>query len=331
MVYFFIITLNKELGFSQKVNVKFFDSASRVNEDNNSNYNNNSNEVTVLSDSNQNNMNTTIIKSTLAEVSANQVFVIYDMEIIENMKKQVRKINSLFAEAFIIFIIYISLIIVMIFIKKSEYTKNKIEEKNIIQSNKGEWFYQCELEDFDLALNILEFLIFALLLSKGNKLLKYEGIFICTKYITISIAIVIVFGPIINIFSFNIFVNQRWSRVIFDLTFNSLCYFSIFICFSWDKIYYVITKKGNDVKNYFILKRHELCGIHNSNICGCKLDMPMDEQIQKIQQSIDIYKTCSTLYIISRKKLQRFGSLSKLDCRIEKKEASIKDIEKPNP
>jgi len=89
-------------------------------------------------------------------------------------------------------------------------------------------------------------------------------------------------------------------------------------------------KKGNDVKNYFILKRHDLCSIHNSNTCGCKLDIPKDEQIEKIQQSIDIYKACSTLYIISQKKLQRFGSLSKLDCRIKKKEVSKKDIERYN-
>ena len=198
LIYYFIITLNKESGFSQKTNVKFFDSVSRVNEDNNTNYNNHSNEVSILSDSNSNNVNT-MNKSAVAEFSSHQTHRIFDMDIVENMKKQIRRINSLFAEAFLIFIIYISLIIVMIFIKENEYKKNKIEGQNIIQSNKGEWFYQCELENFDLALNIFEFLVLALFLSKGNKLLKYEGIFICTKYITISIAIVIVFGPIINV------------------------------------------------------------------------------------------------------------------------------------
>jgi len=68
-----------------------------------------------------------------------------------------------------------------------------------MQSNNGEWFYKCELENVDLELNILEFLVLLLLLSKGNKLLKYESVFICTKYITLSITIIIVFGPIINV------------------------------------------------------------------------------------------------------------------------------------
>jgi len=77
----------------------------------------------------------------------------------------------------------------------------------------------------------------------------------------------------------------------------------MFICFSWDKIYYVITKRGNDVKNYFLFRRHDLCKIHNSYTCGCKLNIPKDEQIQQIRKSIDIYKACSTLYIISHKKL----------------------------
>jgi len=324
LIYYLINTLNRELGFSQKANVKFFDSDSEVNEGNYNNSNNNG--ITVLSNSNSNNLNT-IMKSTMAEVSSNQIIKIYDMEIIENMKKQIRRINSLYAEALLIFLIYISSIIVMIFVRKSKYMENKINDYNIIQSNKGEWFYKCELETFDLILNILEFLVFALLLSKGKKLLNYEGIFICTKYITLSIAIVIIFGPIINIFSFNIFINQRWSRVIFDLIFNSLCYFCMFICFSWDKIYYVIRKKGNDVKNYFLFKKHDLCNIHNSYTCGCKLNIPKEEQIQQIQQSIDIYKACSTLYIISHKKFRRFGTLSKLDCRMEKIGGTVKKID----
>ena len=147
------------------------------------------------------------MKSSVEEIYENHIFRIYDMEIIENMKKQIKKINSLYAELFLFFLIYILLIILMIFIvRKSKYMKNKIEDKNIIQSNNGEWFYQCELENFDLALNIFEFIVFALLLSKGNKLLKYENIFICTKYITLSIAIVIVFGPIINVRFFILFL-----------------------------------------------------------------------------------------------------------------------------
>ena len=87
-------------------------------------------------------------------------------------------------------------------------------------------------------------------------------------------------------------------------------------CISWC-LYYEITKRGNDIKNYFF-RRHDLCKIYNSYTCGCKLNIPKDEQIQQIQQSIDIYKACSALYIISYKKLRRFGTLSKLECRMEK-------------
>jgi len=101
----------------------------------------------------------------------------------------------------------------------------------------------------------------------------------------------------------------------------------MFICFSWDKIFYVITKRGNDVKKYFLFKRHDLCNIHNSYTCGCKLDIPMDEQIHIIRQSIDIYKVCSTLYMISRKNIQSYETLSKLDYG----KASVKKVKRLNP
>jgi len=70
---------------------------------------------------------------------------------------------------------------------------------------------------------------------------------------------------------------------------------------------------------YLKKKRQDIYKIHNSNNCGCKSNTSQSEQIQQIQKSIDIYKACSKLYIISHKKLQHFGSLSKLDCRMEKK------------
>jgi len=86
----------------------------------------------------------------------------------------------------------------------------------------------------------------------------------------------------------------------------------MFITSSWDIVYYIITKRGDHKNEYFIYQQHDLCNLHNSHSCGCKLDISREELINNIEQSIELYKLCSTLYIISNNRIQRFGTNAKI-------------------
>jgi len=72
---------------------------------------------------------------------------------------------------------------------------------------------------------------------------------------------------------------QHYERIIFETVLNYVGYIVMYALFSWDKLYYIIKKKGNEVDVYFKLK----------------IDDPM---INK-EDFIKIYERCS---ILKRKK-----------------------------
>lgn len=72
-------------------------------------------------------------------------------------------------------------------------------------------------------------------------------------------------------------------------------------------------KKDDHPKNYFILKRHSKCTIHNSNICSCKLNITEKEFQDEIRKSINFYKICSTFYEIINGKLVYISVKTKID------------------
>ena len=112
-----------------------------------------------------------------------------------------------------------------------------------------------------------------------------------------------IFIYILQIVSSIFLNNQRYGKIKFDLFFNSLFYYIIFISFSWDNIYIIIKGKGNDSTNYFIYKKHELCEKHNSTSCSCKLNMTDVELSNSIRNSIIFYKICTTFYEIINGKI----------------------------
>ncbi|OUM67534.1 hypothetical protein PIROE2DRAFT_4937, partial [Piromyces sp. E2] len=119
-----------------------------------------------------------------------------DIKLIEKIKN----INSLFFEvvfAYVVFFLVIIFNIIIIF--NTSYRTNSKENLNINQSSNGNWFYKCELEKYDLILDLVEILIMVKILFEGIKLNKYENIFKYTRYITYSIIVGIILGPFINV------------------------------------------------------------------------------------------------------------------------------------
>jgi len=106
---------------------------------------------------------------------------------------------------------------------------------------------------------------------------------------------------------------QRYSKVIFDVTLNSICYFILYLSLIWDKLYYIIKKEGDNSFNYFLLYHHDYCPTHASTTCGCKMNMSKDDLLFNIQSSTYFYKVCSSFFTIIGGRLKFLQSKSKLD------------------
>ncbi|ORX51107.1 hypothetical protein BCR36DRAFT_326179 [Piromyces finnis] len=99
-----------------------------------------------------------------------------------------------------------------------------------------------------------------------------------------------------NLFSLSILKDHRYSRICYDIALNTICYISIFVFLSWDKIFFITKKEGYNPITYFIYIRHEKCLVHDSTSCGCKLnENARDNLLQNIEKSVNIYKAVSQL------------------------------------
>jgi len=65
---------------------------------------------------------------------------------------------------------------------------------------------------------------------------------------------------------------QHHERIIFETILNFIGYLMIFILFSWDKLYYILIKKGNDIDVYFkfsknnnTIKKEEFINLYKFN------------------------------------------------------------------
>jgi len=149
----------------------------------------------------------------------------------ENIKNQYLIISMDCAHSTIIELIcfYIIFNIVLIFTAIFAHFRNKKynmnEDKFIFQKNTGYWAYKCPTEDFDLIFNLIELIIFILIVHKGRGMFNLKLIFRFTQHITSSLYIGIIFGPIINVIFLFLFI------LFFLLIFNiySLLKFSLYI------------------------------------------------------------------------------------------------------
>lgn len=115
----------------------------------------------------------------------------------KHLIKCIRSAHSLYLEVLFVYPFFIiSLIMISIIYKMKE---NKNNNNHIIQSKDGQWFYKCDLENNDIIYYLLEFIILVFVLLKGIKILNYECIFKCTKYIAYAAIVDIAIGPIVNV------------------------------------------------------------------------------------------------------------------------------------
>ncbi|KAG4085267.1 hypothetical protein H8356DRAFT_1298496 [Neocallimastix lanati (nom. inval.)] len=211
-----------------------------------------------------------------------------------NIMSYIEQIHSSIIKILIIYPFYVILIFFLILIIKLKYN-NSNKELSVIQSNNGNWIYKCDLENVDFFFNCIDFLFLIIMLINGKKILKYQYIFKCTKYIIYSLYIGVAFGPLINIYGYLILNNQRYSRIFFEYILNSICYSAFFILLSWDKVYYIIKKESNNPNKYFLIEKYEKCSIHNSLTCGCQLNRIDKDNTVSIKKYINFYKLCTSV------------------------------------
>ncbi|ORY28851.1 hypothetical protein LY90DRAFT_674031 [Neocallimastix californiae] len=197
------------------------------------------------------------------------------------------------------------------------------DESNILQNKNGQWSYHSKIESIDVGLNILYLLLLVNIIIGSKNILERECIFKYVYNIYYSSFIGITLGPLINVIGYGILSNQRYIRSIFECSLNMLCYFIIFIIFSWDKIYYVFKKDCDNPNVYFIYKRHELCGLHNSDCCGCKLNISKEDYLSITQRYFDFYTVCSSIFMISEGKIRFIRIKSKTEVFGDKKNFSF--------
>ncbi|KAL6596849.1 hypothetical protein U3516DRAFT_565114 [Neocallimastix sp. 'constans'] len=231
-----------------------------------------------------NNVNNNDFNSKIDDTSLNSFCVeTHKIYIINNTKKIIYR-------TIIIYIIYV-VVLFFIFLKNILSYKNEIS--NLIQDDSQNWRFNCNFENSDLILNLLYSVIFTFITFIGNAILKYDCIFVFIQYIIYSSIISAISSALIGVSSYIIFRNNYITKIFYELTINTIAYITLFLLLSWDKIYYIIKKKGNDPTVYFIYKRHELCLTHNSNRCGCKLTISKELLLNNIEQYINIYKKSS--------------------------------------
>jgi len=204
--------------------------------------------------------------------------------------RNIASIHTFLIETLIIISIIILGVIFLPFIYNMKGNTGKLEQ-NITDT----WFYSCSLENTDSILNIIELIMFIFIFMIGKTAKNFDFIFTFMEYFAYSVGLSIPFGPIIDIVTYSIFSQQKVAKVYIDFLLNTICYLFIYITYAWNIMFTIHKKQGNDSTCYFIFKRHEFCSVHDSNYCGCKINMTKDELKTNNDNYILFYKLCSEI------------------------------------
>jgi len=205
VILFIYIVFGTNFGMQNVVNEKFKFS-SNLNDDlnsNNLNYDGNlsRNIITIGSEKNktlnQNNNKNRLDNSKLFNQISN-------LNLSDEIINKVRMTRSLYIHTIFIYLIYILFIIFMILYVKSRYKDDVIIS---VQENDGKFSYQCQLENYDIIFYLIKLFMHVVILIQGNKILMFNYIFVCIKYITYTSLIGIAFGPTANVTKINEYIN----------------------------------------------------------------------------------------------------------------------------
>jgi len=184
--------------------------------------------------------------------------------------------------------------------------------KEYIHEYNGKWRYQCPLENYDMVADLIEFILLLYLMLLVVKIWNYTYIFKCTRFIGYFTILWVSIGPLINILSYiSIFKNGLLYNY-FNNTLNGICYLIILILFSWDKTYYILTKKEGNPESYFYTQKYEECPIHKFFFCECIKSKSIYEVVIKY---ITLYKYSSQILVVCDGKVRFVKSNSKSSIR----------------
>ncbi|KAG4087810.1 hypothetical protein H8356DRAFT_1728041 [Neocallimastix lanati (nom. inval.)] len=211
-----------------------------------------------------------------------------------DLLRNILRIRSLFIEITMLYLLYIIMTIKRI--------RKIIILTCLFKTMKKTWTYNCQLTNMDLIYNFLYLLWLIVLLINGREIIRSECIFKYNIYIFYSLSIAITLGPSTNIIGDVFLKDRRIYKIMFEIITNMICYFILFILFSFDKVFYIARNEGNNPDNYFIFKRRE----YNSNFL---IKVYKDEFEVKtkneyiILKYIYLYRFCSKFFTINKKKI----------------------------
>lgn len=116
------------------------------------------------------------------------------------IKRSIKNAHSLFTEIIVIYPIYLLISISVVILYKYRENNDILNNISHLTQNKdGKWTYKCGLESHNIIHYFIDFILLLIVLIKGRKIVKYNCIFTCTKYITYSSFIALALGPLINV------------------------------------------------------------------------------------------------------------------------------------
>jgi len=105
--------------------------------------------------------------------------------------------------------------------------------------------------------------------------------------------------------------NQKYSKVLINSIISSIVYLICFTLISFDNVYYIIKKEGNNVNKYFQYGKRNR---NNESSVALGHDIKEDKCNEyKIRNYINFYKYCSKIFEFNRGKVKYIGKSSKFD------------------
>jgi len=151
-------------------------------------YNNNNN-------NNNNNKNNNLLDNSKKSISDRIAY----MPINDEISNKIRSVKSQFITIVLLYFVFVMIIFTIVFYTYNENDKDKSNLIVDVQDRNGNFIYGCKLENFDLTLYLLCFYIYVIIIIKVRRILMYNYIFICIKYIIYISIYGIVFGPVVNV------------------------------------------------------------------------------------------------------------------------------------
>ncbi|ORX56018.1 hypothetical protein BCR36DRAFT_346535 [Piromyces finnis] len=234
-------------------------------------------------------------------------------ENINTLFNNIRTINILYSKIYIFYILFAIFMIIIISVLGIKDKKLKEEGKeNLILDGSKTFIYECPLDQYNIVLGFIEFLLFIPLISKLKKVLTYECIFKLVRNLGAVIIVWVTIGPFLNFVSNLVLQYNNKSKILLIASGNVICYTPLYCLYMYNIIYTIIKKQWDNTRYYFIYPSKDFCFEHKIYYCNCNYDSTPIEIESSIDSYLMDYNYCSKFFEISNGKIKFVSNIKKM-------------------